>query len=188
MRAVIPVSIPQSPRLSHNKRHFYSFHSGSPETFPQGGKPKTKLEGKSVKSEDNLPRRKKGVAIKCWETSKDFRIPHWLWNQKITRWKKRAQQTSGQRRSLSAKYWKTRDYPAIVHHRANGSGLLELWLKLSIKFQTHRKMSIIWWQVGFMDNGRIKALDIECFINGGCTLDDSELVRISETSAILVCE
>lgn len=39
-----------------------------------------------------------------------------------------------------------------------------------------------------MDNGRIKALDIECFINGGCTLDDSELVRISETSAILVCE
>ena len=49
-------------------------------------------------------------------------------------------------------------------------------------------MSIIWWQVGFMDNGRIKALDIECFINGGCTLDDSELVRISETSAILVCE
>lgn len=38
-----------------------------------------------------------------------------------------------------------------------------------------------------MDNGRIKALDIECFINGGCTLDDSELVRISETSAILVC-
>ncbi|XP_017400701.1 aldehyde oxidase 2 isoform X4 [Cebus imitator] len=31
-------------------------------------------------------------------------------------------------------------------------------------------------QVGFMNNRRIKALDIECFINGGCTLDDSELV------------
>ncbi|KAK1336529.1 hypothetical protein QTO34_002560 [Cnephaeus nilssonii] len=31
-------------------------------------------------------------------------------------------------------------------------------------------------QVGFMNNGRIKALDIECFINGGCTLDDSEQV------------
>ncbi|XP_054113738.1 aldehyde oxidase 2 isoform X5 [Callithrix jacchus] len=31
-------------------------------------------------------------------------------------------------------------------------------------------------QVGFMNNGRIKALDIECFINGGCTLDESELV------------
>ncbi|ELK35886.1 Aldehyde oxidase [Myotis davidii] len=30
--------------------------------------------------------------------------------------------------------------------------------------------------VGFMNNGRIKALDIECFINGGCTLDDSEQV------------
>uniref|UniRef100_A0A4W2ECW0 aldehyde oxidase n=1 Tax=Bos indicus x Bos taurus TaxID=30522 RepID=A0A4W2ECW0_BOBOX len=31
------------------------------------------------------------------------------------------------------------------------------------------------YKVGFMNNGRIKALDIECFINGGCTLDDSEL-------------
>ncbi|XP_019491153.1 PREDICTED: aldehyde oxidase 2-like [Hipposideros armiger] len=31
-------------------------------------------------------------------------------------------------------------------------------------------------EVGFMNNGRIKALDIECFINGGCTLDDSEQV------------
>ena len=39
-----------------------------------------------------------------------------------------------------------------------------------------------------MNNGRIKALDIECFINGGCTLDDSELVRISETRTVLVCE
>uniref|UniRef100_A0A2K5QZC5 aldehyde oxidase n=1 Tax=Cebus imitator TaxID=2715852 RepID=A0A2K5QZC5_CEBIM len=32
------------------------------------------------------------------------------------------------------------------------------------------------YKVGFMNNRRIKALDIECFINGGCTLDDSELV------------
>ncbi|KAM6174713.1 aldehyde oxidase 2-like [Erethizon dorsatum] len=32
------------------------------------------------------------------------------------------------------------------------------------------------YKVGFMDSGRIKALDIECYINGGCTLDDSELV------------
>ncbi|XP_077926154.1 aldehyde oxidase 2-like [Halichoerus grypus] len=32
------------------------------------------------------------------------------------------------------------------------------------------------YKVGFMNNGRIKALDIECFINGGCMLDDSELV------------
>ncbi|XP_054113736.1 aldehyde oxidase 2 isoform X3 [Callithrix jacchus] len=32
------------------------------------------------------------------------------------------------------------------------------------------------YKVGFMNNGRIKALDIECFINGGCTLDESELV------------
>lgn len=39
-----------------------------------------------------------------------------------------------------------------------------------------------------MNNGQIKALDIECFINGGCTLDDSELVRISETRTVLVCE
>ncbi|EPY77221.1 aldehyde oxidase 3-like protein [Camelus ferus] len=32
------------------------------------------------------------------------------------------------------------------------------------------------YKVGFMNNGRIKALDIECFINGGCTLDHSEQV------------
>uniref|UniRef100_A0A9L0J7U6 Aldehyde oxidase/xanthine dehydrogenase a/b hammerhead domain-containing protein n=1 Tax=Equus asinus TaxID=9793 RepID=A0A9L0J7U6_EQUAS len=32
------------------------------------------------------------------------------------------------------------------------------------------------YKVGFMNSGRIRALDIECFINGGCTLDDSELV------------
>ncbi|KAM6178134.1 aldehyde oxidase 2 [Rhynchocyon petersi] len=32
------------------------------------------------------------------------------------------------------------------------------------------------YKVGFMNSGRIKALDIECYINGGCTLDDSELV------------
>ncbi|XP_077010743.1 aldehyde oxidase 2 [Tamandua tetradactyla] len=32
------------------------------------------------------------------------------------------------------------------------------------------------YKVGFMNNGRIKALDIECYINGGCALDDSEQV------------
>ncbi|XP_040827889.1 aldehyde oxidase 2 [Ochotona curzoniae] len=32
------------------------------------------------------------------------------------------------------------------------------------------------YKVGFMNNGRIKALDVECYINGGCMLDDSELV------------
>ncbi|NP_001041597.1 aldehyde oxidase 2 [Canis lupus familiaris] len=32
------------------------------------------------------------------------------------------------------------------------------------------------YKVGFMNSGRIKALDIECFINGGCMLDDSEQV------------
>ncbi|XP_047400596.1 aldehyde oxidase 2 isoform X3 [Sciurus carolinensis] len=32
------------------------------------------------------------------------------------------------------------------------------------------------YKVGFMNNGRIKALDIECYVNGGCMLDDSELV------------
>ncbi|KAM5280162.1 aldehyde oxidase 2-like [Ctenodactylus gundi] len=31
-------------------------------------------------------------------------------------------------------------------------------------------------KVGFMNSGRIKALDVQCFINGGCSLDDSELV------------
>ncbi|XP_075385060.1 aldehyde oxidase 2-like [Tenrec ecaudatus] len=32
------------------------------------------------------------------------------------------------------------------------------------------------YKVGFMNSGRIKALDIECYINGGCTLDESEMV------------
>ncbi|XP_017506713.3 aldehyde oxidase 2 [Manis javanica] len=32
------------------------------------------------------------------------------------------------------------------------------------------------YKVGFLNNGQIKALDIECFINGGCALDDSEQV------------
>ncbi|XP_048200158.1 aldehyde oxidase 2 [Perognathus longimembris pacificus] len=32
------------------------------------------------------------------------------------------------------------------------------------------------YKVGFMNSGRIKALDIKCYINGGCVLDDSELV------------
>ncbi|XP_063114788.1 aldehyde oxidase 2 isoform X1 [Cavia porcellus] len=32
------------------------------------------------------------------------------------------------------------------------------------------------YKVGFMDSGRIKALDIQCYINGGCVLDYSELV------------
>ncbi|XP_037705295.1 aldehyde oxidase 2 isoform X3 [Choloepus didactylus] len=32
------------------------------------------------------------------------------------------------------------------------------------------------YKVGFMNSGRIKALDIECYLNGGCTLDDSEQV------------
>ncbi|XP_049743720.1 aldehyde oxidase 3-like isoform X3 [Elephas maximus indicus] len=32
------------------------------------------------------------------------------------------------------------------------------------------------YKVGFMNNGKIEAADIECHINGGCTPDDSELV------------
>ncbi|XP_054978420.1 aldehyde oxidase 2 [Sorex araneus] len=32
------------------------------------------------------------------------------------------------------------------------------------------------YKVGFMNSGRIKALDIECFVNGGCSLDESELL------------
>ena len=31
-------------------------------------------------------------------------------------------------------------------------------------------------QIGFMNNGKIKAADIQLYINGGCTPDDSELV------------
>ncbi|XP_053520992.1 aldehyde oxidase 2-like [Artibeus jamaicensis] len=32
------------------------------------------------------------------------------------------------------------------------------------------------YKVGFMKDGRIEAVDIECFINGGCTMEDSEEV------------
>lgn len=32
-------------------------------------------------------------------------------------------------------------------------------------------------QVGFMNNGVIKAADVEYYINGGCTPDESELVN-----------
>ncbi|KAB0390726.1 hypothetical protein E2I00_019655 [Balaenoptera physalus] len=59
------------------------------------------------------------------------------------------------------------------------SGLLQLWAlsQLVTPF-------ILFLIVGFMNNRQIKALDIECFINGGCTLDDSEqyYVNISFTS------
>lgn len=37
-----------------------------------------------------------------------------------------------------------------------------------------------------MNSGRIKALDIECFINGGCMLDDSEQVCASATGTSLL--
>jgi xanthine dehydrogenase molybdopterin-binding subunit B len=32
-------------------------------------------------------------------------------------------------------------------------------------------------QVGFMNNGEIKAVDVEYYINGGCTPDESDLVN-----------
>lgn len=32
-------------------------------------------------------------------------------------------------------------------------------------------------QIGFMNNGVIKAADVEYYINGGCTPDESELVN-----------
>lgn len=38
-------------------------------------------------------------------------------------------------------------------------------------------------QVGFMKDGRIMAADFQCYINGGCTKDESELV--SPSSLIL---
>lgn len=34
-------------------------------------------------------------------------------------------------------------------------------------------------QVGFMNDGRIIAADFQCYINGGCTKDESELVSPS---------
>ncbi|XP_062816537.1 aldehyde oxidase 2 isoform X2 [Anolis carolinensis] len=33
------------------------------------------------------------------------------------------------------------------------------------------------YKVGFMTDGKIKAVDLEFYVNGGCTLDESELVR-----------
>lgn len=32
-------------------------------------------------------------------------------------------------------------------------------------------------QIGFMNNGVIKAADVEYYVNGGCTLDESETVN-----------
>lgn len=34
-------------------------------------------------------------------------------------------------------------------------------------------------QVGFMNDGRIRAADFQCYINGGCTKDESESVSPS---------
>ncbi|EPY77222.1 aldehyde oxidase structural 2-like protein [Camelus ferus] len=45
----------------------------------------------------------------------------------------------------------------------------EIVLHLGTQFPTHV-------QVGFMNNGVIKAADVEYYINGGCTPDESELV------------
>lgn len=36
-----------------------------------------------------------------------------------------------------------------------------------------------------MNSGRIKALDIECYLNGGYMRDDSELVCTSESRSVL---
>lgn len=36
---------------------------------------------------------------------------------------------------------------------------------------------VITLQIGFMNNGEIKAADVEYYINGGCTPDESELVN-----------
>lgn len=40
-------------------------------------------------------------------------------------------------------------------------------------------------QVGFMNDGRIIAADFQCYINGGCTKDESELVSPSLISLTL---
>ncbi|TKC45133.1 hypothetical protein EI555_005578, partial [Monodon monoceros] len=68
------------------------------------------------------------------------------------------------------------------------SGLLQLWALSDDMLITGRRQPLFGkYKVGFMNNGRIKALDIECFINGGCTLEDSEQVCASETSTVLLC-
>lgn len=36
---------------------------------------------------------------------------------------------------------------------------------------------VITLQIGFMNNGEIKAADVEYYVNGGCTPDESEMVN-----------
>lgn len=36
---------------------------------------------------------------------------------------------------------------------------------------------VITLQIGFMNNGEIKAADVEYYTNGGCTPDESEMVN-----------
>lgn len=38
-------------------------------------------------------------------------------------------------------------------------------------------------QIGFMNNGEIKAADVEYYINGGCTPDESEMVNTPSVGA-----
>lgn len=50
---------------------------------------------------------------------------------------------------------------------------------ISLHRRTIEKIAVIaiTLQIGFMNNGVIKAADVEYYVNGGCTPDESEMVR-----------
>lgn len=50
---------------------------------------------------------------------------------------------------------------------------------ISLHRRTIEKIALlaITLQIGFMNNGVIKAADVEYYVNGGCTPDESEMVR-----------
>lgn len=63
--------------------------------------------------------------------------------------------------------------------------MVSLFLKRSLKYTRGKTTNVLAaiLQVGFMKDGRIIAADFQCYINGGCTKDESELV--SPSSLIL---
>lgn len=99
---------------------FLPTHSGIPETFPQGGKPKAKVEGKSVKSEENLPRtRKKGVAIKCWRQARILEFHTDCETRKLHVERKGLSKIQKEE-VFVCQALKNKRLSRLVHHRANG--------------------------------------------------------------------
>uniref|UniRef100_G3WE87 aldehyde oxidase n=1 Tax=Sarcophilus harrisii TaxID=9305 RepID=G3WE87_SARHA len=71
-------------------------------------------------------------------------------------------------------------YGAITAVAANKTGhpiRLVLDRKEDMLIKGGRHPLFAKYKVGFMNNGRIKAMDVKCYINGGYVLDDSEMAK-----------